>query len=405
MSANDCYLSLYLFYSNILYLGGPPVKLYLENVFNHSSFHVDSGSEIRYPDAWKIIRSYSWFHRMRCTMAKKERSITIKDVAKAANVSITTVSRVLNNQKNAVNHETSERIKKVIAELNFVPNAMARGLHSDQTRTVGLIIQDISNPYYPGIVEGVERAAQDFGYSIILANAQRSRTRQYMELLHRKRVDGVILAGGGVVRNVTDLNLQNPSDVKSVVIGKPMSEDSVSVQIDNVNAARLAAQFLVDHGHTHIAMITGVSNSSTSADREAGFVQALAKNNLEIRKDWITRGNFVYEGGFTAVYKLPLDKYPITAIFAHNDLMAIGAINALHKRGFRVPDDISVIGFDDIQFSSYITPALTTVHVPFAEMGRVAMVTLANLLAKQKPAAVTHMPVFIEERETVLRRG
>lgn len=336
-------------------------------------------------------------------VAKKERNITIKDVAKAANVSITTVSRVLNNNFYAVNDETRERVKAVIDELRFVPNAMARGLHSDKTKSVGLIIQDISNPYYPGIVQGVENTAQKLGYSLILANAQRSRTRtvQYLEIMREKRVDGMILAGGGIVKDADAQNLFESGDLRTVVIGKPTT-DCVSVRIDNQSAGRMACEYLIERGHRNIAMITGVANSNTASDREIGYHQALAAHGIEPRKKWVVRGNFVYEGGYAAIDKLPLAETPkITAIFAQNDLMAIGAINALQARGYRVPDDISVIGFDDIQLSSYFSPTLTTVQVPFFEMGRRAMEVLVKMLNGKRADVTTYMQVKIKERSTV----
>ena len=340
-------------------------------------------------------------------MAKREKAITIKDVAKAANVSITTVSRVLNNNLYSVNDETRQRVKAIIEELNFVPNAMARGIRFDKTKTIGLIIQDINNPYYPGIVQGVENTALKLGFSLILANAHRSsaRIKQYLELMREKRVDGLILAGGAIMREPDVLKLYNNGDAPIVVIGKPAT-DNPSIQIDNPAAGRMVCEYLLDRGHRNIAMISGPTNSITAADREAGYRAALADRGLSCHKGWVVRGNFVYEGGRAAVEKLPLEGVDrVTAIFAQNDLMAIGAINALNERGLRVPEDVSVIGFDDIQLSSYVPPGLTTVHVPFHEMGKKAMEALSRMLNSRKVDSVNYMPVHITVRGTVANIG
>lgn len=333
----------------------------------------------------------------------RKKAVTIKDVAKAANVSITTVSRVINNNMDAVNKATGTRIRQVIEELRFVPNAMARGLHSSHTKTIGLVIQDISNPYYPGIVQGVEDTAQKLGYSLFLANAQRSHTRtcQYFDIMREKRVDGMILVGGGIVRDADRENIFAAEDLRTVVIGKP-AIDCVSVQIDNVEAGRLAGRHLLERGHRAIAMISGFGGSNSVGDREQGYCQALEEYGLVPERRWAARGNFTYESGAAAVDKLPLTgAEKITAIFAHNDLMAIGAINALSRKGYRVPEDISVVGFDDIQLSSYFSPALTTVSVPFSQMGRQAMECLARLLKGKKVERTTYLPVCIRDRGTV----
>ena len=333
----------------------------------------------------------------------RKKAVTIKDVAKAANVSITTVSRVINNNMDAVNKTTSQRIRRVIEELRFVPNAMARGLHSADTKTIGLIIQDISNPYYPGIVQGVENMAQKLGYSLFLANAQRShvRTSQYFDIMREKRVDGMILVGGGIVKDADRENIFAAEDLRTVVIGKP-AIDCVSVQIDNVEAGRLACRHLLERGHRAIAMISGFGGSNSVGDREKGYHLAMEEYRIAPLRKWLARGNFTYESGAAAVDRLPLSgSEKISAIFAHNDLMAIGAINTLVQRGYRVPEDVSVVGFDDIQLSSYFSPALTTVSVPFNQMGGRAMECLARLLKGKKVERTTYLQVAIQERGTV----
>ncbi|MDR1519567.1 MAG: LacI family transcriptional regulator [Planctomycetota bacterium] len=335
---------------------------------------------------------------------KKGKAPTIKDVARAANVSITTVSRVMNNDPYSVNNETRERIKTVIKEMNYIPNAMARGIRVDRTKTIGLIIQDINNPYYPGIVRGVENAAQKAGFSLILADTQRSRSRirQYLELMREKRVDGLVMAGGGIIRGADECRFFSSGGISTVVIGKPVMPDVVSVEVDNVAGGRLACEFLLESGHRNIASIIGAANSSTSIDREAGYRRALAANGIAPDKKWVVRGNFVYEGGYAAIDKLPLDGgSKITAIFAQNDLMAIGAINALVNKGYRVPEDISIIGFDGIPSAAYFMPSLTTLQIPFQEMGKKAVDILVRLMNGRRVETTTVLPVTIAARMTV----
>lgn len=337
---------------------------------------------------------------------KKSKAPTIKDVARVAGVSITTVSRVLNNDTYSVNEETRKRIKAVITELNYIPNAMARGIRGENTKTIGLIIQDIDNPYYPGIVRGVEEVAHQQGFSVFLANAHRSRSRlrQYLELMREKRVDGLILAGGGVARDAEEYCLFQTDEMKSVIIGKNSTGNCVSVQIDNILGGKMACEHLIQFGHRRIACVVGVSDSNTTVDREKGYRQALESISVHPEKKWIVQGNFIYEGGYAAVEKLPLGgKNGITAIFAQNDLMAIGVINSLMKKGYRIPDDISVVGFDGIPATSYVTPALTTIQVPFQEMGKKAMDALLKLLKDRKVEKTTIMPVTLTERMTVRR--
>ena len=335
----------------------------------------------------------------------KEKALTIKDVAKAAGVSITTVSRVLNNNFDLVNSQTRERVQATIKDMGFTPNAMAQGLHFDNTKTIGLIIQDIANPYYPSIVREVENTAQRLGYSVFLANAQRSEKRivQYLEIMRGKRVDGLILVGGGIVKNAEKQNFFDNSKMKVIVIGKPSSASLPSVQIENVAAAKMACEYLLSMGHTRIAMLSGPENSTTALDRTQGYFEALQARKISHHPEWVMCGNFDYGDAFRATESLIGDnnEHQITAIFAHNDLMAIGAMNALRKKGFRIPEDISVLGFDNIPAASFVTPSLTTVSVPVDKMGQIAMENLARLLERKKIQQSILLPVGIELRKSV----
>ncbi len=335
----------------------------------------------------------------------RQKNVTIKDVAKLADVSITTVSRVLNNRDDLVNPQTRKKVLEAINELRFRPNAMAQSLHSDATKTIGLIVQDISNPYYPSIVRNIEESAQKSGYSVILANAQRSKkkTLKILEVLWGKRVDGLIIVGGSVVRHEEEYSFIRDMGVPTVVLGKTYGPQLVSVRVDNTVAARSAAEYLVKRGHRRIGILTGPPQSSSSATREAACREVLEENGIELPEEWVLRGDYTFDTGERVIKTLyPIGgKDGVTAMFVLNDMMAIGAIKGLQSMGYNVPDDISVIGFDNIQSATYINPGLTTVGVPVDKLGRIAMDRMAQLLAGKEVQAETIIPTSIVERESV----
>lgn len=328
--------------------------------------------------------------------------VTIKDVARHANVSISTVSRVLNNSKHAVSPETRERVLKAIEELGFYPNAMARGLHLNKTKTIGLIIQDISNPYYPGIVHGVEDAAQELGYTVILANVYRSRerTHKYLNVFREKRVDGIIFTGGGIVKDAAKNNFFEQNTIATVVIGKPGHAKLPSVQVNNVQAAREACEHLINLGHKQIVTVTGPADSSTALDRLEGYRQSLIAHGIEPKDEWIIKGNFEFESGYSAVESFPEVIKGKTAVFAQNDMMAIGIIKRLQEKGLRVPEDVAVIGFDNIQLASFVTPMLSTVAVPVYDLGKTAMRVLSEMLSGNEVSRITTLPTKLLLRQS-----
>lgn len=329
--------------------------------------------------------------------------VTIKDVARHANVSITTVSRVLNQTEHAVNSETRERVLKAIEELGFYPNAMARGLHLNKTKTIGLIIQDITNPYYPSIVRGVEDAAQELGYTVILANAYRSRERttKYLNVLREKRVDGIIFTGGGAVKDAAEDKFFDRNQIATVVIGKSCNAKLPSVQVNNIQASREACEYLITLGHQKIVTITGPEDSTTVIDRLEGYKQALKAHGLEPRDEWIFQGNFEFESGYNAVNRI-LEVYDNqkTAIFVQNDMMAIGVMKALQENNLRIPEDIAVLGFDNIPLASFVTPMLSTVAVPVYELGRTAMRIMSDLQSGHEVSRITTLPTKLLLRQS-----
>jgi LacI family transcriptional regulator len=328
--------------------------------------------------------------------------VTIKDVAKRANVSIATVSRVLNNSDHPVNSETKQRILNAIEELGFYANAAARSLQLNKTGTIGLIVPDIANPYYPGIVRGVEDVAHDLGYTVILGNADRSRerTQQYLKVLREKRVDGIIFTGGGIVEDANQGDFFEKGKIANVVIGRHQVNQP-SVRVDNVLAAREACEHLVKRGHRHIATISGPNSSTTACDRLEGYRICLESHKLAIMDERIIQGNFELESGYNALTQMPkVGPGGITAVFVQNDLMAIGLINALRDKGIRVPEDVAVISFDDISLASIMTPKLTTISVPVYELGKVAMKILSEILEGLDVPLVTTLETKLMVRES-----
>ncbi|HHV64824.1 MAG TPA: LacI family transcriptional regulator [Peptococcaceae bacterium] len=329
--------------------------------------------------------------------------VTIRDVARHAQVSISTVSRVLNETDHAVSPETRKKVLQAIEELGFIPNAMARGLHHNKTKTIGLIIQDISNPYYPSIVRGVEDEAQELGYTVILANVYRSkeRTAKYLNVFREKRVDGIIFTGGGVVKDAVEEKFFEQTSISTVVIGKPCNVKLPSIQINNVQSSREACEYLLKLGHRQIVTITGPAESTTTIDRLEGYQQALKRHGIEPEKRLIIQGNFEYNSGYKAVQEFPeIGRGKVTALFAQNDMMAIGAMKALQEKGLRVPEDIAIIGFDNIPLSSFVTPALSTVDVPVYEMGKTAMRMLADILNGHEVSRLVTLPTRLAIRQS-----
>lgn len=327
--------------------------------------------------------------------------VTIKDVARRAGVSVTTVSRVLNNSPHPISPETRRKVLEAVAELGFCPNAAARSLQLNETRTIGLMLPDVANPYYSGIVRGIEDVAHHEGYTIILCNTDRSRERtlKYLRVLREKRVDGVIFMGGGVVEDAKEDRFFQQEDIPTVVIGRH-SGPFPSVQIDNSEAAKRAVLHLMARGYRHIACIAGPPSSTTTRDRLAGYYQALAENGLEHDPLWVVYADFTPGGGYKAVQELLKRRPRPTALFVHNDLMAVGAIKALAEEGLVIPKEIAIVGFDDIPLASYVIPTLTTVRVPVYEMGATAMRLLRDLLVGQPVPEVTILPVELIVRES-----
>lgn len=309
-------------------------------------------------------------------------AITIKDIAKRTDVSIATVSRVINNKSEGVSDGTRKRILEVVKELGYQPNALARGLVTKRTKTIGLIIPDIANPFFPDIARVVEDCANKQGYSVFLCNTDDNlhKESQYIKVLGEKCVDGIIFTSNAIPKQEHTIELIKNS-IPLVLMDRWVELEGIcGVFLDNLKGGYMASKHLIDLGHERIACITGPLYSKTAKDRLEGYKKALFEEGIPVDKSIIVEGDYKINSGFNAAEKLLNKK--VTAIIAFNDLMACGACKSVKANGYRIPEDISIIGFDDIQLSQMME--LTTIRQPSYEMGIAAIKMLIKLIEHKK---------------------
>jgi len=307
-------------------------------------------------------------------------SVTIRDVARRAGVSVATVSRVVNRSPHRVSPSTERRVRRAVRTLGYHANIIAQGLKKRSSRTVALIVPDISNPFFPAIARGIEDAARPRGYAVFLCNTYEDLTREnaYLALLRDRWVDGVIFATVG--SNTRHLRALRRARLPVVLVARDVEGLSIdTVRVDNYRGEYEATVHLLRLGHRRIAHIAGPPALHVAAERRRGYVEALRAAGLAGEAQ-IVEGDFTADGGRRAMLAVLRSQPPITAVAAANDLMAIGALEALRHAGRRVPEDVAVVGFDDITFASLVSPALTTVAQPKYRMGQMAMERLLQLL-------------------------
>ncbi|MFC0213183.1 catabolite control protein A [Paenibacillus chartarius] len=310
-------------------------------------------------------------------------TVTIYDVAREAGVSMATVSRVVNNNPN-VKPQTRKKVFEAIERLGYRPNAVARGLASKKTTTVGVVIPDISNSIFAEVARGIEDIANMYHYNIILCNSDKRKEKEIrvVNTLLEKQVDGLLFMGGVV----TDDHLQafKTASVPVVLCATADEKKTMpSVDIDHEGAAFDAVNELIREGHRDIAMITGtLQDPANGYARYQGYKRALEEAGIQVREQFVRVGNYRYESGMEAAkYFLEQEQRP-TAIFSATDEMAIGAIHAIQDQGLRVPEDVSVISIDNIRMASMVRPQLTTVAQPMYDIGAVSMRLLTKLMNK-----------------------
>lgn len=306
---------------------------------------------------------------------------SIKDVAKEANVSIATVSRVLNDI-DVVNQETKQRVLEAIEKLDYRPNILARSLKTQRSSTIGIIIPDISNSLYPEIVRGAEDLASIYNYNIMLCNTDldKNREKESFNILREKMVDGIIYMGDSLDKDIKEA-IKN-SGVPVVSVGTMDDEDEVpSIGIDSYSGAKEAVEYLISLGNKNIAYIG--YDKDTALEHEKiynGYKDAMNKVGI-LNENLIYRGNLKYEQGVQGISKI-IENQDVDGVLCGCDQMAIGVINALRDRGIKVPEEVNVIGFDNIALAAVYYPKLTTVARPLYDMGSVGMRLLIKLINK-----------------------
>jgi LacI family transcriptional regulator, galactose operon repressor len=323
---------------------------------------------------------------------------TIADVAAKAGVSTATVSRVLAGVGRA-RPETQARVLEAARELDYRPSEVARSLKRRSTQTLGLIITDIENPYFPQLVRSVEDAARAAGYSVLLCNAADDPEREafYLDLLVERRVDGLVIAASSLGARQGDWLTAPPIPVVLVNTAAPEA-DVPTIMSDNQSGSRMVAEHLLGLGHRRFGYLMPPPRHVDAPDRLAGVRRALREADLAPEALQVARGEALVWGGEVAADEL-LDRSPETTAFvAYNDLMAIGALRALRRRGRRVPAEASVAGFDDVAMAAYVDPPLTTIAQRTDEMGRWAV---ARLVGEEGlgPSSVL-LPVDLRIRES-----
>ena len=295
--------------------------------------------------------------------------VSIKDVAKAAGVSVSTVSHVINETR-FVAPETKENVKQAIRELGYQPSSLARALKVNRTKTIGMLVTSGTNPFFAEVVTGVEEGCFRNGYSLILCNSgnQPGRQSTYLDTLMQKRIDALVVM---TVHRDPEFQaaLERLDKLPKVILDSEPFPNACAIGDDSVLGGRLAASLLIDRGYEQIGCLTGPEGHPRSLERFRGFEEAMQEAEKPVRPEWIVGDSLSALGGYRAMNRL-LDGGPVPrALFAFNDLMAMGAYRAIMERGLSIPEDISMVGYDDLEIASYLVPALTTIRQPSFDLG------------------------------------
>jgi LacI family repressor for deo operon, udp, cdd, tsx, nupC, and nupG len=322
--------------------------------------------------------------------------VSIKDIAQAAGVSHSTVSRALSDSP-LVKAETKARIQRLAQEMGYSPDAIARSLVTQQTRTVGIVVTTITDPFVAQVVQGIEDTAHENDYSVILASsaAEPERELAAVEMLRAKRVDSLIVTSSRV--GALYLEYLERIGVPVVLINNHNAQSGryiFSVSVDNHHGGYLATCHLVERGHRRIAYVSGPADHSDDAARMAGYQQALHESGIALDPTLVVPGDGCIGGGERALAGLFSLTSPPTAVFCYNDMTAIGLLSAAQQAGLSVPEDLAVVGFDNIPFASHVSPPLTTIAQPQRDMGRQAMdMALALMSAGDSPTSFSDIIV------------
>jgi len=333
------------------------------------------------------------------------RQPSIKDIARLARVSHPTVSRALQNSP-LVNAATAAKIRKIAEASGYRPSAVARGLVTRRTRTVGLVVTTVADPFASEVACGIEQAANDHGYAVFLANsnAVAEQERKVVQALAERRVDGIIVTSSRVGSDYLPMLAQ--LNVPMVLVNDQYPGEFVhSVMIANEDGSRAATEHLIKLGHRRIAYVGDRSGYQTETERLEGYKQALGAAGIEFDGKLAVRGDGRAAGAAEAMEALLKLAEPPTAVCCYNDMTALGAMRAIRARGLRVPEDVSVTGFDDLFFAEYLEPPLTTVHQPMRRMGEMAMENLLKLMSGEDSVAQVKVEAELIVRGSTAKAG
>ncbi|MGI6706557.1 MAG: LacI family DNA-binding transcriptional regulator [Clostridia bacterium] len=332
---------------------------------------------------------------------------TIKDVAQLSGVSIATVSRVI-NKSGYIDKETEKRVLSAIQELNYTPNHLARSLIKRRTQTLGLILPDITNPFFPLLARAIEDIAQQNKYSVMYCNSDNDilKLSKSFKLLKDRSVDGMIIAGD---LSQDHIEVLSQFDIPIAVIDSNVGDAPVhQVFTDNVLGARIAVNHLLEQGYRRIAHIRGEWRASTARNRHQGYMEALQEWDIPYDPILVQPGDYQIQSGYEAMLRLLALASPPDAVFAANDLMALGAIHAILEHQLRIPEDIGVVGFDDLPLTKVLRPSLTTVRQSIYDMGvistKLQLESIENPPKEKEDYKVVVLDPVLQVRETSLRK-
>jgi DNA-binding LacI/PurR family transcriptional regulator len=334
--------------------------------------------------------------------------MSIREVAKRARVSIATVSRTINNPS-AVDPATAERVRRAVNELRYFPDSQARSLVSGRSRILGLIVSDITNPFFPELVKGFEDVAIHHGYEIMVSSTNYDSARMALcvrRLLERK-VEGVAIMTSEMDQPLIDQLVRRKVPTVFLDVGSVHALIS-NIQVDYASGIKEAVQHLLDLGHTRIGFISGPLSLKSACIRRTAFLECLTRTGILEDEQLVTEGDHTIDGGLDAMTRLLESTKPPTAVLASNDLTAIGALRAVRSKGRRVPEDVSVIGFDDIHFAEFTEPPLTTVALSRRELADKAIRALLQHIEPDEAGSAAHgaeytvTPVLVVRQSTAI---
>ncbi|WP_208640025.1 ribose operon transcriptional repressor RbsR [Lonsdalea britannica] len=328
---------------------------------------------------------------------------TMKDVARVAGVSTSTVSHVINGDR-FVSEAVREKVLQAVKQLNYAPSALARSLKINQTRTIGMLLTASSNPFYAEVVRGVERSCYERGYSLILCNTEGDpeRMSRSLETLLQKRVDGLLLMCSESSALSPDIMRRYPSLPTVMMDWAPFEGCGGVIKDNSLQGGEIATRYLITQGYRRIACITGPLDKTTAHNRLEGYRKAMDDAGLPRPSFYEVSGDFEFASGYQAMQQLLRLELPPEAVFACNDAMAVGVYRALHQAGLSIPEDVAVMGYDDIELARYLSPPLTTIQQPKDELGELAIDTLLyRMTDPDSPPNVLTLTPELAVRESV----